>query len=197
MLYSDLFSSVPLSKQRPKVFALQLHVFLFVATLTTEVLVQYTPLISPFASKLDEVFAYCHQNFLLLVDLILDSCKFATTQNIDYVLLRKVTVKKLKQKEKIHRLTSFRRNNELSRVCLRKVGNFMAAFTQTVPHNLAIQEALPPEMIKELEPAITQVGHQIQTALRMTEREQNGNELVVICLRKLEDVSMTAVSKLK
>jgi len=31
----------------------------------------------------------------------------------------------------------------------------------------------------------------------MTEREQQGNEFVVECLRNLEDVSMTAVAKLK
>ena len=82
--------------------------YLLLASMLVEVLVLHQPTIRRFASKLDDVFNNCHQNFLLMIDLILDSCNINPTQNIDYVILRKVTVKKLLSRSKVNRLTAFR-----------------------------------------------------------------------------------------
>lgn len=43
-----------------------------------------------------------------MIDMILDSCSINPTQNIDYVILKKVTVKKMLSKTKGNRLTAFR-----------------------------------------------------------------------------------------
>ena len=56
-----------------------------------------------------------------MIDLILDSCNVNPTQNIDFVILRKVIVKKLVQRQKLNRLTAFRQNNELSRAFLKRI----------------------------------------------------------------------------
>ena len=56
-----------------------------------------------------------------MIDLILDSCNVNPTQNLDFVILRKVIVKKLVQRQKLNRLTAFRQNNELSRAFLKRI----------------------------------------------------------------------------
>ena len=56
-----------------------------------------------------------------MIDQILDSCNVNPTQNLDFVILRKVIVKKLVQRQKLNRLTAFRQNNELSRAFLKRI----------------------------------------------------------------------------
>lgn len=58
-----------------------------------------------------------------MIDMILDSCNINPTLNIDYVILRKVTVKKLLSKSKVNRLTAFRQNNDQSRAFIRRIAN--------------------------------------------------------------------------
>ena len=120
-LYSNLLIQVNVQKQRPRVFATQLNMYVLMASMLVEVLVLHQPTMRKFASKLNDVFNNCHQNFLLMIDLILDSCNVNPTQNLDFVILRKVIVKKLVQKQKLNRLTAFRQNNELSRAFLKRI----------------------------------------------------------------------------
>ena len=69
-LYASLFSSIQLSKQRPRVFAMQLYIYVKSAVLITEILVLDPTSMRKFASKLDDVLKNCHQNFLLMIDFI-------------------------------------------------------------------------------------------------------------------------------
>ena len=81
-----------------------------------------------FAPKLSEVLTLCHQNLLMLSELILDGRNCNPAQSVDYRLLRKVAAKKLHAKYKQHshrRLTAIRQNNELVRVSLRKMANYL------------------------------------------------------------------------
>ena len=72
-LYASLFQSIQLLKQRPKVFSMQLNIYVVIAVLLTELLVLDQPTMRKFASKLDDVLKNCHQNFLLMIDFILNS----------------------------------------------------------------------------------------------------------------------------
>ena len=65
------------------------------AALLTELLVLDQPTMRKFASKLDDVLKNCHQNFLLMIDFILSGMAESQKQGVDYVLLKKVIVKKL------------------------------------------------------------------------------------------------------
>jgi hypothetical protein len=87
-----------MAKQRPKVFAMQLNIYVVMAALLTELLVLDQPTVRKFASKLDDVLKNCHQNFIIMVDFILSSVGDEIKKSIDYVLLHKVVVKKLQDK---------------------------------------------------------------------------------------------------
>jgi hypothetical protein len=97
-----------MAKLRPKVFAMQLNIYVVMAVLMTEMLVLDQPTVRKFASKIDDVLKNCHYNFLIMVDFILSSAGDDIKKSIDYVLLKKVVVKKLQDKVKANRLTFFR-----------------------------------------------------------------------------------------
>ena len=59
-LYATLFQQTTMPKQRPKVFSLQLHIYVVLAALLTELLVLDQPTMRKFASKLDDVLKNCH-----------------------------------------------------------------------------------------------------------------------------------------
>ena len=59
-LYSNMLVQTSLQKQRPRVFATQLNIYLMLASMLVEVLVLHQPTIRRFASKLDDVFNNCH-----------------------------------------------------------------------------------------------------------------------------------------
>ena len=59
-LYASLFSPIHLSKQRPRVFSMQLNIYILMAALITEILVLDQPSMRKFASKLDDVLKNCH-----------------------------------------------------------------------------------------------------------------------------------------
>ena len=101
---------------------MQLNIYVFVAALLTELLVLEPISIKKVANKLADVFANCHENFLLMVDFILQStCGLAAVSSIDHVILRKIVTKKLKGRAKTNKLTTFRQNNEQSRTFLKRV----------------------------------------------------------------------------
>ena len=56
-----------------------------------------------------------------MVDFILSSADEEHKKSIDYVLLRKVIVKKLNAQVRANRLTSFRQKNEVSRAFLKRI----------------------------------------------------------------------------
>ena len=56
-----------------------------------------------------------------MVDFILSSADDELKKQIDYVLLRKVIVKKMQAQVKANRLTSFRQKNEMSRAFLKRI----------------------------------------------------------------------------
>ena len=100
---------------------MQLHIQVVVAALLTELLVLDQAAVRKFASKLDDVLKNCHQNFLIMIDFILSSVGEEHKKSFDYVLLRKLVVKKLQDKVKANRLTFFRQKNELSRAFLKRI----------------------------------------------------------------------------
>ena len=59
-LYASLFDAIDLPKRRPKVFAMQLNIYIVMAALLTELLVLDQPTMRKFASKLDDVLKNCH-----------------------------------------------------------------------------------------------------------------------------------------
>ena len=56
-----------------------------------------------------------------MIDFILSSPSEEVKKSIDYVLLRKVIVKKLDERVRSNRLTLFRQKNELSRAFLKRI----------------------------------------------------------------------------
>ena len=100
---------------------MQLNIYVVMAVLMTELLVLDQPTVRKFASKIDDVLKNCHYNFLIMVDFILSSAGDDIKKSIDYVLLKKVVVKKLQDKVKANRLTFFRQKNDLSRAFLKRI----------------------------------------------------------------------------
>ena len=65
---------------------MQLNIYVVVATLLTELMVLDQPTVRKFASKLDDVLKNCHQNFLIMIQRILNAFKDDTQvkRSIDY-----------------------------------------------------------------------------------------------------------------
>ena len=109
ILYASLFSRVNLPKQRPRVFSMQLCIYVKMAVLITEILVLDQPSMRKFASKLDDVLKNCHQNFLIMIDFILSGIgDVQMKKSIEFKLLKTVITKKLDQNSGRNRLTAFR-----------------------------------------------------------------------------------------
>ena len=77
-------------------------------------------LLNRFGPKLRTLYGNIHQTFLILTDLVLDACHVNPKENFNYILLRKIVSKKLKHR-KAQRLTSFRQNNEVNFLILKKI----------------------------------------------------------------------------
>ena len=122
-LYASLFAPIYLAKQRPRVFSMQLDIYVKLAAILTELLVLDQPTMRKFASKLDDVLKNCHYNFLLMIEFITSGVTEAEQKkNIDFKLLRTIVTKKLNGKViKANRLTNFRQKNELNRAFLKRI----------------------------------------------------------------------------
>lgn len=73
-LYSSMFERTQLARQRPRVFAAQLNIYVFIVMSLLETLVNHTALMRKYACMLAETLFVTHQTLLLMIDLILQSC---------------------------------------------------------------------------------------------------------------------------
>lgn len=85
------------------------------------------PYLQKFSHKLRTVYTNIHQNFLLFIDQILNCCNANPKENLNYILLRKLIVKKLKNKLKSKRITLLRQNNEVNLLIMKKICKFMVS----------------------------------------------------------------------
>lgn len=85
-------------------------------------------LIQKFSLKLRTIYTNIHQNFLLLIDQILNCCNINPKDSLNYILLRKLIVKKLKNKIKSKRITLLRQNNEVNLLNVKKICRHMATY---------------------------------------------------------------------
>eukprot|EP00347_Sterkiella_histriomuscorum_P016243 403353940 len=124
--YLDLIQSVDCKKERPKFFAQQLQVTIILTNVLIEI---FSPsLMQKFSLKLRTVYTNAHQNFLLFIDQILNCCNINPKDNLNYILLRKLIVKKLKNKLKSKRITLLRQNNEVNLLNLKKICKHMSTY---------------------------------------------------------------------
>ena len=88
-------------------------------------------LLQRFQIKMQHLCQNIHQNFLLMIDMILKEFlvqgeSSSITKSVEYRLLKNITSKKLRSKEKFAKtLTSFRQNNEVNIQNLKKVVKFI------------------------------------------------------------------------
>jgi hypothetical protein len=114
-----MIQSVDCKKERPKYFSQQLQVSL---VLTNSLIQVFSPqYLQRFSHKFRTIYTNIHQNFILYIDTILNCCNINPTENLNYILLRKLIVKKLKNKQKSQRLTCFRQNNEVNLLIIKKI----------------------------------------------------------------------------
>jgi len=91
---------------------------------------------------------------LVLIDLFLNAANISPKQSLNYILLRKIVCKKLKHK-KSQRLTSFRQNNEVNFLVLKKIcknnHSHQTEGDNSPQWNFTLSDSIPPAKLESLD----------------------------------------------